>query len=141
MLPALLIILFIVTLLEGTITTLPLVLIVLLCGLIINKRRTVFYAAFVSGLLLDIFLLQTPGGSALFLLLFLYLILLYQKKYEINSYPFVAVSSFVGSYLYLFIFGHSNILPLAVISCIIAFVLLAVGRFAKSQGQRKNSYS
>lgn len=117
--------LFILVLLEGTVTTLPLVFVFLLCALIVKRRRMVFYAAFIAGLFLDLFTVRTIGSEIIFFLLFFYLVLLYQKKYEINSYPFVMVSSFVGSYLFLLIFGYGIQLGKAFISCIFAVIIFA----------------
>lgn len=125
MLFLLLILLAVSVLLQGTVTTLPLVFICLLCYLVINRGQGIFYAAFFAGLIIDIFLVQAVGVSSLFFLVFFYLVLLYQSKYEINSYPFVIVSSFMGAYLYLLIQGRGDLL-IALISSVIAAVLFAV---------------
>ncbi len=122
--------------LEGTVTTLPLVFVLLLSALILKRRRLVFYAAFISGLLLDLLTVRTIGSEIIFFLLFFYLVLLYQKKYEINSYPFVLVSSFVGSYLFLLLFGYGNVLAQSAVSCIVAIVLFTVGRFGKTEKRK-----
>lgn len=115
--------LIIAVFLQGTVTTLPLTLIVLLCFLIAKRSRIVFYSAFFAGLLLDVFTLQPLGYSTAFFLIFLYLILLYEKKYEINSYPFVIVSVFLASILFGFTFGSPNIFIDALESIVIAVVL------------------
>src|SRR5579859_116016 len=97
--------LIIATFLEGTVTTLPLVLICLLCLTIFFRNLYLFIAAFFVGILLDAFALRELGETSIFFLLLIFLILLYQRKYEINSYPFVLIASFVGSLLYLLLFG------------------------------------
>src|SRR5258706_10781636 len=86
--------------LEGTVTTLPLVLIYLLCLTIWKRDAVVFPIAFVGGLLLDILVVRAIGVSSLFFVIFVFLALLYQRKYEINSYPFVAFASFLGSIVF-----------------------------------------
>src|SRR6185436_14584869 len=95
--------------LEGTITTLPLVLIYLLCLTILKRDGGVFFVAFLAGIFLDLLMVRALGLSSLFFSLFLFLILLYQRKYEIHSYPFVAASSFLGSVGFLTVFGYGNI--------------------------------
>lgn len=112
--------------LEGTVTTLPLSLIFLLCFLIVRRSRFIFFSAFLAGLVLDLMRVQPLGSTAIFFLTFLYLVLLYNKKYEINSYPFVAASAFLGSWLYLVIFGYTSALMQAIVSSLIAGVLFAV---------------
>ncbi len=136
----LLTLLIIAILLEGTVTTLPLVFVCLLCFLIVNKSRGVFYAAFLAGFIIDLFLVRTLGVSSLFFLVFFYLIILYQKKYEINSYPFVIVSSFLGTYLYLLILSKGSALQAASCSAI-AIIIFTLGERVKRQGEKKKNYS
>jgi cell shape-determining protein MreD len=113
-------------LLEGTITTLPLVIICLLCWTIVRRDTSVFPAAFFAGLLLDTLTVHRVGGASIFLLALVFLILLYQRKYEINSYPFVLAASFLGSGLFLMVFSYNNVLLQAMIGSLIAVVLFAV---------------
>ena len=122
----LILLLSIAVLLEGTIISLPLVLVCLLCFLIALRSQSIFYLAFIAGLALDIFKLQPLGSTAIYFIIFLYIIVLYQNKYEIDSYPFVIFSSFLGSYLFGFIFGGSNHVLNAGISSIFAVVLFAM---------------
>ncbi|HEX8931722.1 MAG TPA: hypothetical protein VF810_01045 [Patescibacteria group bacterium] len=90
---------------EGTVTTLPLVMICLLCLTILRREVNIFFIAFLAGLILDIVTVKTLGSESLFFVVFVFLILLYQSKYEINSYPFVAVAALVGAFGFLWIFG------------------------------------
>jgi cell shape-determining protein MreD len=112
--------------LEGTVTTLPLVLVCLLCMTILKRDWVVFPAAFFAGLILDVLVVHRLGGASIFFLLYVFLILLYQRKYEINSYPFVFTASFFGSFLFLLIFNYSNVFLQSVISSLIAVVLFAL---------------
>ena len=111
--------------LEGTVTTLPLVLLCLLVWSILRQDIHVFVAAFFAGLALDIFAVRLLGSTSLFFLIFIFLILLYQKKYEINSYPFMLVSSFFGSVGFLVLFGYAHVFEQALLSS-----MIAVGIFA-----------
>jgi len=116
--------------LEGTITALPLVLICLICMTIVLRDSSIFLLAFLAGILLDAFALRSLGGTSIFLLFMVFLILLYQRKYEINTYPFVLIASFVGSFLYLRIFGYNEALLFAFVSTVVAVLLFMVIRIA-----------
>jgi cell shape-determining protein MreD len=123
--------------LEGTITALPLVLVCLLCLTILKRDAVVFFAAFFAGLILDVLVVHRVGGASIFFLSYVFLILLYQKKYEINSYIFVAVSAFLGSLGFLGMFGYGNMFWQALVSSLIAVVLFAIfklGERGKRQG-------
>ncbi len=118
--------LFIALLLEGAVTTVPLVLICLLCLLLVKRGPSVFAVAFLAGMFLDILTVKVLGTSSLFFIIFLFLILLYQRKYEINSYPFVAAAAFLGSVLFLLVFGYGNWFWQSVISSLLALLLFGV---------------
>lgn len=113
-------------LLEGTVTTLPLILICLLLLMIIKRDGSVFPVAFFAGLFLDAMTLHRMGGASIFFLVFVFLIFLYQKKYEIYSYPFVFAASFFGGWAFLAIFGYHGVIQQALCSSIIAVLLLVI---------------
>jgi hypothetical protein len=126
----LLILLCISLFLEGTVTTLPLVFICFVCLTIFIRTPAILLIAFFAGMLLDAFAIRAIGGTSIFLLTAVLLILLYQRKYEINSYPFVLIASFIGSLLFLIIFNYQNSFGLAVISALIAVILHGISRIA-----------
>lgn len=127
-------------LLEGTITTLPLVVVALVCLTIVRPDRYVFVAAFLAGIVLDVFALRQTGGTSIFLLTFVFLMLLYQKKYEIYSYPFVIVATGAGSAVFLSIFGYGNVLLQSGVSVIAAFLLFVFVRlFSRYENSRKQN--
>ena len=119
--------------LESTITTLPLLLIVLLCFMVLLKDNSLFIAAFIFGLLLDLVLFKALGLSSAFLVTFLFLVLLYQDKFEIATNSFILVASFVGSVGFLLILGYNNsVFFESVVSCLIAVLLfIFLKRFVK----------
>jgi hypothetical protein len=124
--------------LEGTVTTLPLVLVCLLCLTILLRNPFMFFIAFLSGFFLDVFAIRPVGQTSIFFLLVVLLIFLYQRKYEINSYPFVILASFIGSFFYLFMFGYPAPIWLAVGSSIFALLLFIIIRFAYGTPQKTN---
>jgi hypothetical protein len=123
----LLILLLISILLQGTIATIPLTVVTLLImGLLIKEKA--FAVAFFAGILIDILTLHSLGSTSLFLLVFVCLVIMYQRKYEINSYPFVIVSSFVGAYLYLVLFGRGSFMQAAVSSIFACLLFTVIGQ-------------
>ena len=120
--------LIIALLLEGTVISLPLVLVCLLCLTIWKREGFIFPIAFVAGFFLDILRLQTPGLSSLFFVTFVFLIFLYQRKYEINSYPFVIFGAFFGALGFALVFGKENIFGQALISSVVASILFMILR-------------
>lgn len=121
----LLILLVLSVILEGALTNLPLTLLCLLCLTIIKRDAVVFPIAFFAGLVLDVFGLRQLGGTSVFFLTFVLMILLYQRKYEIYSYQFVMVASLLGSLLFLFFFGYKNAFLLAFMTSLLGAVLFA----------------
>lgn len=114
--------------LEGTMTTLPLVFLCLLLVTIFMRNLFLFILAFLAGIFLDAFVLRPIGEASIFLLFIVFLILLYQRKYEINSYPFVMIASFFGSLVFLLLFGYGHAIEQAIISAIIAVFLFIIFR-------------
>jgi hypothetical protein len=96
--------LFLSILLESTITTLPFSLSLLLILMVVKRNETPLIAAVITGLSIDIMTMRVIGVTGLFALLFLFLIVLYDRKFEIATFPFVTGASFMGSIVYLFIF-------------------------------------
>jgi cell shape-determining protein MreD len=118
---------------EVSLTTIPFIFLILLCLIVIIKQSWLFAAAFVFGLLFDILSFKTIGSSSAFLVLFLFLVLLYQSKFEITTGYFVAIASFFGSFLFLFLQGYTHLIIIqAILSSIIALVMFKlIQRFGK----------
>lgn len=126
--------LFIALLLEATVISLPLAFVLLLCYSVLNRSGKVLLTAFASGFILDVLTLRMLGASAIFFVLFFSFVLLYQSKYEIRSYPFVIVSAFAGSYLYLLLLSGSATMLRAIVSSIMAVLIFGIGRKLKGKG-------
>lgn len=121
---------------ECTITSLPLLLIILTVIVILRKDIWLSVFAFLGGLLIDVSAVRTMGISSIFLICWVFLILLYERKYEINKYPFVVISIFTGSLLYLFIKNSYSPVLQAVVSGVIggiAFALLSLLNFRQKK--------
>jgi hypothetical protein len=127
--------------LEGTITMLPLTFVCLLCFTIFRRDASVLPLAFFAGLFIDIFRVQQIGETSLFYICYLFLILLYKKKYEIYSIPFVMLSTFFGAFFYLLLFQNPNALILSLVSAGIAVVLFAgISLVTAVKGRNKTAF-
>ena len=115
------ILIFILTMLQGSVTTLPLVILFFLNAAVVAKKTWIFPISFLTGLVLDILLLNPMGTTSLFLVIFLFIILLYDKKFDIQTFPFVFLASFIGSLTYFIAILHiPNIFTQAIISAVIS---------------------
>jgi cell shape-determining protein MreD len=103
-----LIILILFFLLQASVTTIPLVLIAFLITAVFTKQNFLFPLAFFIGILLDIFTFKTPGVTSFYFMIFLFLVLLYQKKFEIETIYFVSISSFLGSLGFLLLLNYGE---------------------------------
>lgn len=101
-------------------TTLPLTLVVLVLILVLSKGFLAYLVAFIAGLVVDLLMLRHLGTTSLFFIIFLFILSLYQRKFEIKTVPFVFLSSFLGSIFYLRLFGYDNILLQSLISAFLA---------------------
>lgn len=122
------ILLYLAILLEGRITTLPVVLDVLLFLVLFLDERVVLVFAFLAGVFLDFLTIGAIGIRSIYFLLFVVVLFLYWQKFEVKTVAFVATFSFFGGILYLLFFGYTSILLQAVVNsllCIVVFYFLS----------------
>lgn len=113
--------------LETSLTTIPFVLLVLLIITSMFKDNFVFILAFIFGILLDLMTLRTVASSSIFFEIYVFLILMYQSKFEITTNNFIIVASFLGSACYLLIFGLiSHIVLEPIVSTIFGLMMFIV---------------
>jgi hypothetical protein len=136
----LLLIILIFLWLQIVATTLPLFPIGLFVMLILNSKNQnapVFVLAFLGGLIIDVSSVRYLGGTSLFLTGWLFLILMYERKYEIDTIPFVMVSSFFGTFLYLWFFGYGDIFVQSIAGSFFGVVFFVLFRFIATFHQEK----
>lgn len=114
--------------LEGVLTSIPILLCLLTVISIHEKSNKIFVLAFVSGVLLDVLRVDPVGLRSIFYTIFLFLIFLYERKFEIDSLPFVFFSSVIGSAAYLFIFHHNMVFLSLLFSGGFSVILFFVAR-------------
>ncbi len=132
--------LIITILLESSITSLPLVLLVILIGAVTLKKNEIFLLAFLSGMFLDMLTLKTIGVSSLFFVLYVFLIYLYRKKFEIENLGFVIVFSFFGSFLYLIITGSGFALIESIVATFISATSFYIFQITNKKKVRYSKY-
>src|SRR3989344_5539746 len=115
-----LLLLFCVVLIESLLTTIPLVLVLLLVLYMIRRNFFVYLIAFLAGVLLDLFSVRTVGFSSLFFISFIFLISLYERKFETMTFPFVIFFSFFGSLAFLVFFGFHSVFWQSVTACVLS---------------------
>lgn len=127
------ILLLITLILEVSLTTIPLIFLILLVSTVILKENWIFLFAFVFGILFDLISFKTIGISSVYFVIFIFLVLIYQKKFEISTIYFVFASSFLGSFGFLFVLGYNNsILLQAFVSSLIGvFIFITFKRFIR----------
>lgn len=117
------VLLFVLAVLEGSFISLPFIFLFLLFLSLKNRTSWVFAVAFIAGILLDAFYLRTLGQTSIFFLLFLFAVMLYEKKFEIENLSFVVVVSFIGSFIYFSFFANTFVIQKALFTSLIAFLL------------------
>lgn len=112
-------ILFCLSIILSSFATIPFSLAVLVVSAVIFRKSWVFFAAFLLGLIIDLFQLRFLGQTALFFVIFVFLVFLYERKFETQTLAFVFFATFSGSLIYLLIFGYNNVLIQSIINAII----------------------
>ncbi len=110
---------------EGTVTSFPFILIFLLCLMVMKRAEWVFLVALLAGILLDLLALRSIGGTSILLVFFVFIILLYERKYEIATVPFVFSAALIGSFIYLYLLHYPSIFEslLSGIFAVISFII------------------
>ena len=102
-------ILFFLLIIISSLTTIPLSIAVLSVITVLFEKSWVFFAAFLLGLFLDLFGLRPLAQTSLFFVLFVFIIWLYERKFETQTLTFVFFSSFLGSIAFLWLFGYQMV--------------------------------
>lgn len=119
--------------LESSVTTLPLVFLTLLCLAVLTSKEWIFVIAFIAGVLLDALSFRTLGQSSLYFILYIFLVFLYERKFEISTKYFIFIASFLGSFGFLIIFSYNNPVLQSLMSSIIGVLIFSIlSRFHKN---------
>lgn len=119
--------------LESSVTTLPLVFLTLFCLAVLTRKEWIFVIAFIAGVLLDALSFRVLGQSSLYFILYIFLVFLYERKFEISTKYFVFIASFLGSFGFLIIFSYNNVVLQSLLSSIIGILIFSIlSRFHKN---------
>jgi hypothetical protein len=105
------------------ITTIPFVTGLLVAGVVLFQRSWIFFLAFGLGLYLDLIAMRPLGYTSLILAIFVFLVWLYERKFETQTTTFVFISTFFGSILYLWLFRYQMIFLQALVNAIVSVFL------------------
>lgn len=128
--------LIIAVILQGTVTSLPLVLLCLILLAVKTRTSDVFLIAFLSGLILDIMLVHPIGESSIFFLTVLLVIFLYERKYELSSLVFILSVTGVMTFLSSFLFPSPQRFLQIVLAVVINGFLFTVIEFITTPKRR-----
>lgn len=121
--------------LEGSLTSLPLVLSALIIFRAIIKSDLIYLLAFVSGIFLDIFLVRHLGQTSIIFLVIFFLTSLYEKKFEVDSLLFVTIATCLTSFFYLSIYTTPDRLAQVGVMMILSGFFYTVLSFKKHKEQ------
>lgn len=121
--------------LESSILMLPLVLLIILLFGVLYKQTWIFLAAFLLGIFLDILTFGRIGESSIFFLSVMGIVFLYERKFEIQSIPFISIFSFISTLIYGCIFASSFFFWQAIVMAILGggmFYVLSIFNINRS---------
>ncbi len=118
--------LIIAFLLETTIVSFPFVFVVLLVGSVLWPNAGMLVLGCAVGLLLDSIGFRTLGATGLFFLISLFIVFLYQQKFEIQTLPFVCIIAAVGSCIYILLFSYQFVLLQVILCSVFAGVIFGI---------------
>ncbi len=119
--------------LESSATTLPLVFVTLLCLAVLVRKEWIFAIAFIAGMVLDALSFRVLGQTSLYFILYIFLVFLYERKFEISTKYFIIIASFLGSFGFLIIFSYENAILQSLMSSIIGVLIFSIlSRFHKN---------
>lgn len=108
------------------VTTIPFSIGLMTIFAVLLKRSWLFFLALGLGLFLDLIALRTLGYASLALTIFVFILFLYERKFETRTAAFVFISSFFGSTFYLMIFGYNNIFLQSLASSLLAVLAFKI---------------
>lgn len=108
------------------VTTIPFSIGLMTIFAVLLKRSWLFFLALGLGLFLDLIALRTLGYASLALTIFVFILFLYERKFETRTAAFVFISSFFGSIFYLMIFGYNNIFLQSLASSLLAVLAFKI---------------
>lgn len=123
---AIFIILWFLTITFSVVSTIPLAVILLTLGAIVFRKSWIFAAAFFLGLIFDLLYLRPLGYTSIIFCIFVFLVFLYERKFEVQTVPFVFFGVFLGSFVYLKIFGYNQAIIQSAVNAFLGVLLFKI---------------
>ncbi len=114
---------FLAAILLSGITTIPFLIPLIVVTAVLFKKSWMFFVTLGLGLFLDLISMRVLGYTGLIFIIFVFIVRLYERKFETQTLTFVFFSTFIGSLVYLSIFHYSSLL-LQSFACALLAVLL-----------------
>lgn len=108
------------TVIISGMTTIPFSVGLLVVIAVLSRKSWVFFLALGLGFFLDLISIRVLGYSSLIFTVFVFILFLYERKFEIQTVIFVFISTFLGSLIYLEIFDYQQILLQSLIASLFA---------------------
>jgi len=106
----------------SSVTTIPFSIGLLAVASVLFKKSWVFFLAFGLGLFLDLITLRPLGYTGLVLTIFVFVLFLYERKFETQTIAFVFISTFFASLIYLWIFNFQQIFLQSLVNALFAIL-------------------
>lgn len=123
---------------EGTFVSVPFFVVSVVLTAVIFRSQRMIVTVFLLSILYDVITLSQIGQTSMFSLLLIVLILLYERKFETKTLPFVFFMSLIASSLYLLLFGSYAFfiqLAISVLYGTVAFFILERFHFIQKERQ------
>lgn len=95
---------------ETSITTLPLLIGGLVFFAVTSRKDWVFLIAVITGFIFDVLTLRTIASTSIFFTILVFLIFIYENKFETETVLFVFLSTFISSFIFLIFLGFGNLI-------------------------------
>lgn len=136
-------ILLLLLFLQTSFFSIPFVLGGILFFCVLYREYWIFPVAFLMGIFLDVLTFHTVGSTSMFFTIILGGVFLYERKFEIQSIPFITAFSFITTILYGIIFQTTSIFWQAVIVALCTggvFFLLSMGNIGHPSRISQSSF-
>lgn len=120
--PFVIMLLTLLVVIASGITTIPFSIGLLAVFTVLFRKSWMFFVALGLGLILDLVAVRALGYTSLIFILFVFMIFLYERKFETQTTAFVAISTFLGSFAYLKIFDYQQIFFQSLINSLLAIL-------------------
>jgi hypothetical protein len=110
------------SIISSTLSTIPFLVGLLVAFSVVFRKSWIFYLALIIGIFLDLIYLRNLGFSSLALCIYVFILFLYERKFETRTAAFVFMATFLGSLIYLKIFSFQQIFLSALLNAIFAAI-------------------